>query len=500
MPSPSPSRRNNPSSRVLAPRPMRTQPSLHGLFFLGFCVLGAPALLLGNSGCSRDAQAGQPTNPEADADAAGGATKAKEGPWSEGDAVPDPGYDPERSLAPMIEAVRPAVVSIRASRQGMFGAEGTGIGSGFIISADGLVVTNNHVAEQGDRFEVALADGRLFEATVVGADPQMDLAVLRLAKARDLPTVVLGTSDDMRIGDWVIAVGSPMGLEQTVTRGIVSAKGRGSLGLYRDGYADFLQTDAAINPGNSGGPLFNLQGEVIGINTAVGGQADGLGFAVPIDQAKALLPRLIRDGKITRGWIGISSGVEERPDYGELPEPGAKIGEIHPETPAAKAGLHAGDRVIEVDGKPVEDFEDLRARIGEHAPKDVVALTVMRAGQKQIIDVALAERPDPESLARLGRTLPGTPAQPKAPSGDLYGDRPARLGVEVDDRLGVVRVVPGSLGEQLGLKAGDVIREVNGKKVDSVEAIAAALESQRGKLEVEVQRGSGSYVGSLSAG
>jgi serine protease Do len=479
---------------------MRTQPSLPGLFFLGFCVLGAPALLLGNAGCSRDAQAGQPTNPEG-APAGAAATPSSEGPWSEGDAVSDPSYDPERSLAPMIEAVRPAVVSIRASRQGMFGAAGTGIGSGFIISADGLVVTNNHVADQGDRFEVALADGRLFEATVVGADPQMDLAVLRLAKAEQLPTVVLGSSDDMRIGDWVIAVGSPMGLEQTVTRGIVSAKGRGSLGLYRDGYADFLQTDAAINPGNSGGPLFNLQGEVIGINTAIGGH-DGLGFAVPIDQAKALLPRLIRDGKITRGWIGISSGVEERPDYGELPEPGAKIGEIHPDTPAAKAGLLAGDRVIEVDGKVIEDFEDLRARIGEHAPKDVVALTVLRAGQKQVIDVELAARPDPESLDRLGRTTPGTrtPTQPKAPSGDLYEGRPARLGVEVDDRLGIVRVVPGSLGERLGLQAGDVIVEVNGKSVDSVDAIAAALEGQRGKVEIEVQRGKGSYVGSLSAG
>ncbi len=456
---------------------MRTQPSLHGLFFLSFCTLGAPALLTSNIGCSPDAHAGQPKVPDASSTSIG---------------VPD--YDPERSLAPMIDAVRPAVVSIQTSRGGLFGSTGMGIGSGFILSADGLVVTNHHVADAGKHFEVALADGRVFEASIVGSDPQTDLAVLRLAGAKDLPTVVLGSSEHLRVGDWVIAVGSPMGLSQTVTRGILSAKGRGSLGLYRDGYADFLQTDAAINPGNSGGPLFNLAGEVIGINTAIGGH-DGLGFAVPVDQAKIVLPVLIRDGKVTRGWIGISGGREDKPAYGQLPESGATIGDIHSDTPAARAGLIAGDRVIEIDGEPVGDFEQLRARIGEHAPNDRVALTVLRSGQRQVIEVELAERPDPDAIDRLARLGSGSPNN-KLDTPDLYAGQPARLGVEIDAALGVIRVVPKGLADRLGLQAGDVIRKINGQPVDSVESIIAALERDRSKAEVEVGRGSGSYTGS----
>jgi serine protease Do len=481
------------------------KPSLHGLFFLSFCTLGSPLLLFGGAGCSSDAHAGQPAVPEHGADVADvraePTTKAaNSGLWREGDAVADLDYDPERSLAPMLDAVRPAVVSIQTTGESPFGRMGMGMGSGFIISPDGLVVTNHHVATADRHFEVALDDGRVFEASVVGGDPLTDVAVLRLAGAKDLPTVVLGSSSELRVGDWVIAMGNPMGLAQTVTRGILSAKGRGSLGLYRDGYADFLQTDAAINPGNSGGPLFNLAGEVVGINTAVGGH-DGLGFAVPIDQAKAVLPRLIRDGKVTRGWIGISGGIEDDPAYGQRREPGAQIGEIHPDTPAAKAGLKAGDRVIEVDGEPIETFEQLRARIGERAPKDRLALTVLRAGKREVIDVELAERPDPDALERMVRADLEPPIQPPSGSNpdDLYGGQPARLGVEIDGKLGVIRVVPGSVADRLGLEAGDVIREVNGTPVDSVEAIAKALDRDRSKVEVEVRRGEGAFVGSLSS-
>ncbi|MCA9056802.1 MAG: trypsin-like peptidase domain-containing protein, partial [Planctomycetaceae bacterium] len=179
--------------------------------------------------------------------------------------------------------------------------------------ADGQVVTNHHVVAGRNVFEVELKDGRRFRGRVIGSDPQTDLAVLELEGASALPTVGFGSSEVLQVGDWVVAVGSPMGLSQTVTRGIISAKGRGSLGLYQDGYADFLQTDAAINPGNSGGPLFNLAGEVVGINTAVGGH-DGLGFAVPVDQAKVVVPKLIRDGKVVRGWLGIT-GSDKAPDF-----------------------------------------------------------------------------------------------------------------------------------------------------------------------------------------
>jgi serine protease Do len=214
-----------------------------------------------------------------------------------------------------------------------------------------------------------------------------------------------------------------------------------------------------------------------------------------------VLPRLIRDGKITRGWIGIAGGPADKPDYGQLPEAGARIGEIHADTPAAKAGLVSGDRVIEIDGQPIENFEQLRARIGERAPKERVALTVLREGKRQVVDVELAERPNPEAIERMGRASierQHTPSIP-APDGDLFQGQPARLGVEIDADLRVLRVVPASVAERLGLRSGDVIREINGRKVDSIEAIIAALERDRSKVEVEVGRGEGSFVGSLSS-
>ncbi len=482
---------------------VRRSPSLHGLFFLAFCFLGAPALLTASSGCSQDAHAGQPNTPEGEIDSsAKPGTLSASGFWREGDgsAVTAEAYDPEQSLAPMLDVVRPAVVSIQSLGESPFGMVG-GIGSGFIISADGLVVTNHHVVAGRERFEVALEDGRVFEGRLIGSDPQTDLAVLRLDGAKRLPTVVLGSSNRLRVGDWVIAVGSPMGLAQTVTRGILSAKGRGSLGLYRDGYADFLQTDAAINPGNSGGPLFNLAGEVVGINTAVGGGTDGLGFAVPIDQAKLVLPALIRDGKVARGWMGIS-GRDEKPAFGVTPEKGAVISDVHSDTPAAKAGLKAGDRVIAMNGQAIDDFESLRTRIGEHPPKDKVKLELIREGQRQVVEVELDERPDPDALARIGSELmpapqvPGTQPGPGA-GADLYGGQPARLGVEIreaPDRIVIERVLEGSVGSRLGLQAGDVIERVNGKDVGSVGDIATALEGDRSGVEVRVRRGQGSHT------
>ncbi|MCA9697232.1 MAG: trypsin-like peptidase domain-containing protein, partial [Myxococcales bacterium] len=207
------------------------------LFFLAFCALGAPALTVG-SGCSSEAQASQPTTPdEVQEDRADGALASK--------LAPVRSYDPNQSLAPMLATVQPAVVSIQAGSDGPFGAQPSGIGSGFIISADGQVVTNHHVVAGRNVFEVELKDGRRFRGRVIGSDPQTDLAVLELEGASALPTVGFGSSEVLQVGDWVVAVGSPMGLSQTVTRGIISAKGRGSLGLYQDGYADFLQTDAA---------------------------------------------------------------------------------------------------------------------------------------------------------------------------------------------------------------------------------------------------------------
>src|SRR5690606_36142686 len=423
-----------------------------------------------------------------------------------GNGVAITAYDPHESLAPLIEAVQPAVVSIHTrSSRGMFAA--AGMGSGFIISADGLVVTNHHVVASNEKLEVHLPDGRRFEGTVIGTDPQTDVAVVRLSSAKDLPTVVLGTSDAIRVGDWVVAMGSPMGLERTVTRGIISAQGRGSLGLYRDGYADFLQTDAAINPGNSGGPLFNLAGEVIGINTAIGGH-DGLGFAVPINQAKVVVPQLVEHGKVTRGWLGVS-GRDEPPEYGVTPPAGALISEVHSGGPGANAGLQVGDRVVEIEGKPSDNSGALRTRIGESPPNSKVELVLARNGKREAVTVTLDERPDPESLARMGTANPNSnkpsPAPKPAPKsgGDLYEGKPARLGVEVretDAGVVVERVLEGGVGHRLGLRGGDVIEQVNGKAIGSIAEIVGALESDRGKAEVSVRRGNGRHVAVISEG
>jgi serine protease Do len=474
----------------------------HGLFFLAYCTLGAPLLLTG-TGCSNEAQASPPMQPDEAAESPDDtAASSFLGQPSQGPKPSALQYDPHDSLAPLVAAVESAVVSIQATggRGGLFGGggRGGGIGSGFIISEDGLVVTNHHVAAGGREYEVHLHDGRRFQATLVGSDPQTDLAVMRLTDAKGLPTVKFGSSEDLRVGDWVVAMGSPMGLEHTVTRGIISAKGRGSLGLYEDGYADFLQTDAAINPGNSGGPLFNLDGEVVGINTAIGGH-DGLGFAIPADQAKIVVPKLIEGGKISRGWLGIS-GRDEPPPFGVMPEKGAVIGEIHAGTPAAAAGLRAGDRVIELDGRAINSFEQLRTRIAEQEPKQKVALVLVREGKKMSVDVELGERPDPGSLAAIPR---GGVPQPKAPPADLYGGQPARLGVEVRETaegVMVENVLEGGVGHRLGLQQGDLIQRVNGKAVKSVVEIFTALEADRGEAKVEVKRGSGKHTAQISAG
>jgi serine protease Do len=475
-------------------------------------------LATGSIGCSSEAQASPPTDPTeaAQAEAVGQepapqakAQITKMAYWRQGNGVAITAYDPQKSLAPLIETVQPAVVSVHTqSNRGMFGTA-AGMGSGFIISADGLVVTNHHVVAGNEKLEVHLPDGRRFEGTVVGSDPQTDVAVVRLAGAKNLPTVVLGSSDALRVGDWVLAMGSPMGLEHTVTRGIISAQGRGSLGLYTDGYADFLQTDAAINPGNSGGPLFNLAGEVIGINTAIGGH-DGLGFAVPIDQAKVVVPQLVEKGKVSRGWLGVS-GRDVPPEYGVAPEKGALIDEVHPGGPGEAAGLKIGDRVLEIEGKPIADFDAMRTRIGEFAPNAKISVVLARNGKRETVMVTLDERPDPDALARMGTS--GTsknnnkpaPAPTPAPNtgGDLYGGKPARLGVEVRETdVGVVieRVVEGGVGHRLGLEVGDVIEQVNGETIKSITEIVGALEQARSKAEITVKRGNGRHIAVISEG
>lgn len=428
--------------------------------------------------------------------------------WREGGTT-TPDLDPRKSLAPLVKQISPAVVSVRSKvklpqRQvqqmpffefntpGQGGNQpfARGQGSGFIIASDGLVVTNHHVVDGSDALEVKLSDGRRFTAKVLGSDPHTDVALLQLEGAKNLPTVPLGQSDNLSVGDWVLALGSPMGLEQSATTGIVSAKGRGSLGLYRNSYIDFLQTDAAISQGNSGGPLFNLRGEVVGINTAIHAIGRGIGFAVPIDQVKHVLPQLKKNGKVTRGWLGIS-GRDIEPAIGKAPVLGAVVGQVHGGTPASKGGVQTGDRITAIDGQSVESFADLRGRIAEKQPGQKVTLTVDRKGKSKKLQVTLGSLPSDEKLAQLGNG-----SQSPGNGRGLYDGGKPRLGVEVapvQNGLEIKRIHPGTIGSRLGLRVGDVLQSINGQPIARVEDVARALGRDQHRVEVEVKRGQATH-------
>jgi serine protease Do len=338
-----------------------------------------------------------------------------------------------------------------------------GEGSGFIIDPKGLILTNNHVVENAIDIRVRLNDGREFDAKVLGRDPLTDLALIQLeGNVKDLPVARLGNSDQIRVGDPVVAIGNPFGLTSSVSAGILSARARD---IQAGPYDNFLQTDAAINPGNSGGPLFNMRGEVIGINTAIVGGGTGIGFAVPANMATALLPQL-QKGKIQRGWLGVS--VQDLSD--ELAralkvpvQKGAIVTDVQGDTPAAKAGLKTDDVITAIEGTPVESSRGLTRDIGFRAPGETVKLTVFRNGKQQQVQVKLGERPDLEGVA-------------SAPQEEHEEDTGHKLGLrlhEVDPRMVpgvkqgalIVGVEPGSPADRAGLQPGMVIVEAAGKPV-----------------------------------
>ena len=463
------------------------------LAFLGLSVVGAGAAAL-----------------------SGRAAAAGETLWRDGTGttvVADTNFDPRRSLAPLVKEVAPTVVNVRVvgktrgfGPQDMQGIDPRmlpfldmdpqprqGIGSGVILSSDGLVITNHHVVDDADKLEVKLHDGRMFNAKVLGSDPLTDIALIQLEGAKGLKAATLGSSATMAVGDWVIAIGSPMGLEQSASTGIVSAKGRGSLGLYANSYIDFLQTDASIAPGSSGGPLFNLSGEVIAINTAVNARGQGLGFAVPIDQAKQVIPQIKSTGKVVRGWLGIS-GRDIEPAVGRAPEQGAVIGAVMPGTPAAKAGLQNGDRIVGVDGHDIATFGDLRGRIADLKPGSEATLRVARKDKALTLKATVGKLPGDDELRKLGQR--GHPGQRDGDGGQLFPDGQPRLGVEVESSpngLQVRSVRPGSLADELGLQPGDRLQSINGEAVRTSDDVSAALGKDRGRVEVKVQRGDATH-------
>lgn len=339
------------------------------------------------------------------------------------------------------------------------------LGSGFIIGKDGYIVTNNHVIENADQIKVILKDGKEYDATIIGRDPSTDLALIKIKPEKELPVLEFGSSEKLKVGEWVVAIGSPFGLAHTVTAGIVSAKGR----VIGSGpYDDFIQTDASINPGNSGGPLLDMDGMVIGINTAIVAGGQGIGFAIPIDLAKGVIEQLKGKGSVTRGWLGV--GIQNLTEeiaayYGVEKQTGALVMEVFPGDPAEKAGIQVKDIIIEVNGKPVNSSHDLTGVIANIGVGEKVDIKVLRKGEEKVFTVMVAKRDDTPMADSRG-----------SQSGNELGLHVSKITPEISRQFNVkslkgvivTEVEPDSKGEQAGIAAGDIIMEVNRNSVDSV--------------------------------
>ncbi len=368
-----------------------------------------------------------------------------------------------------------------------------GAGSGVIISKDGYILSNNHVVEDAKEVTVTLGDKNEYPAEIIGRDPKTDLAILKIKVDRDLPAATLGDSDALRVGDWVVAIGNPFGLSHTVTSGIVSAKGRV---IGAGPYDDFIQTDASINPGNSGGPLFNMKGEVIGINTAIIPQGQGIGFAIPIATAKPLIPQLVSHGEITRGYLGVNIQTIT-PDLAEAlhvkDAKGALVADVIADSPAEKSGLQRGDIIINFDGKNIEDSHDLPAKVAATPIGEDVAVTVLRDGKEKQLMVKI------EKLAS-DETLLGSAAEPaKGKWGmqlhELTPQMEERLGIDGDQGVAVVGVDPESAAGQAGIRQGDIIVEVNRNAVKSIDDVKKSINESKNKdrLLLLVERDGGKF-------
>lgn len=372
------------------------------------------------------------------------------------------------------------------------------LGSGVIIDASGLIVTNFHVVNRADDIRVKLSDGREMKATVVGRDEKTDLALIRITESSGvLPILPLGDSDPVRVGDWVLAVGNPFGLEQTVTQGIISATAR----VIGSGpYDDFLQTDAAINPGNSGGPLLNMRGEVIGITTAIVTGGQGIGFAMPSNLVKSVTKQLKEKGRVVRGWIGasIQSVTSELAHSFGLSNPhGALVSEVTPGGPSATAGIRSGDIVLMFDGNEIHAANDLPRFVAETSIGKAVTVQLLREAKKISVTVTVVEtKPEPvpeqpvhAETSRLGILVD-----------DIGPEVKAEYGLVEDTGVAIVEVEPGSSAELAGMRAGDIIREINRKKIRNsadLQTVMSRKESRKSLLLL-LKRGNRSFYITLS--
>jgi serine protease Do len=373
------------------------------------------------------------------------------------------------------------------------------LGTGFVISDDGLIVTNNHVVDGVEKVEVVFSDGTKSEAEIVGADPKTDIALIRAKAERKYEPLPLGDSDALLPGDWVIAVGNPFGLDHTVTAGIVSALGRD---IGQGPYDDFIQTDAAINPGNSGGPLLNLAGEVIGINTAINPQANTIGFAVPINMAKEILPQLEEKGHVVRGWLGVAI-QPVTPELAEAlnldSEKGALVADVTKGSPADKGGIERGDVLLRFGSVSIDQVRDLPRAVANAEPGTKVEIGLLHEGKNRTRTVEIGEGPAEQQQAAV-----------EAPKGDDRGstafgfdisDVPpelrGKLGLSESEGAVITRVYPGGSAEQSGFRPGDVIVEVDRQHVEGGIDCENKLRKAGDKVLVVVQRGDGSFFAVL---
>jgi serine protease Do len=461
--------------------------------------------------------------------------RGKEAPSVNVDNTPLPlDARPAFTFGPVIKRVSPSVVNIYTAKttrenqrlsplfddplfRDFFGGGGRweavprerreqSLGSGVIVSPDGYVLTNNHVVENADEIKVALADNvTIYDAKVVGTDPQTDIAVVKV-EAKNLPAIAVADSDKLEVGDVVLALGNPFGIGQTVTMGIVSAKGRGGMGIVD--YEDFIQTDASINPGNSGGALVDAGGRLVGINSAIlsrSGGNQGIGFAIPINLARSVMDRLVADGKVTRGQLGVTIQpvTSELAKEFKLPEnTGALVGDVSPRSPADEAGIKAGDVIVEFNGKKVTDSRHLRLMVGQIAPGTSVNVKAVRDGKEQTFTAKLGEAKS-ERLARGERSGglrrgSGADALDGVSVEDIDSRARRQFDIPAQVRSGalIVEVAPGSAAAEAGLKPGDVILEINRQPINGAdEAITKSRDLDGNRVLLRVWSGGGSrYV------